>query len=579
MNTESRTCQNCKNSFNIESDDFSFYEKIGVPAPTFCPECRMIRRFLWRNNRSLHKRNCGLCNKTLISMYKDDGSTVYCIDCYNGDGWDNFKYAKDIDWSKDFFSQLFDLFKKQPRIYQYRLGTVINSDYGNSVVNSKNAYLSYSVIDCEDVMYSEGIDRSKNTLDSFASYDLDSCYYNILSDRNYNSHFLLSSRSCIDSYFLYDCTNCQNCCLSSNLRNQQYVFRNKKLSKEEYQKAVEDLNLSSHTGFSNSKNEFIEIYRNAIHKYADIVSSQNVTGDFIINSKDVFRSFDISNMSENVRYSSRIIKAKDIVDSSYVLTGEMIYESLSASSNSYRQICSFLCFTSKYMEYCLFCKNCSNCFGCIGINNSEYCIFNKQYTKDEYLDIVDKLRQHMMDNPYIDSKGRIYTYGEFYPFEFSPFGYNETVAIDYFPKSEDEATKWGYPWKQNNEKNNTITKYSSDLLDSIENTEDSILNETIECSNHGKSEYQCTTAFRVTAIELEFYRNKGLPLPRTCPNCRHYERLAYRNPMKLSKKICSCDKSGHSHEEKQCQNEFETTYDSDLIKNVFCEQCYQKEVL
>ena len=46
---EKRTCQNCKKDFTIKSEDFSFYEKIKVPAPTWCPECRMIRRINFRN--------------------------------------------------------------------------------------------------------------------------------------------------------------------------------------------------------------------------------------------------------------------------------------------------------------------------------------------------------------------------------------------------------------------------------------------------------------------------------------------------------------------------------------------------
>lgn len=56
MQSETKSCQNCKNDFVIESEDFSFYEKIKVPPPTFCPECRFIRRLMWRNNRSLYPR-------------------------------------------------------------------------------------------------------------------------------------------------------------------------------------------------------------------------------------------------------------------------------------------------------------------------------------------------------------------------------------------------------------------------------------------------------------------------------------------------------------------------------------------
>ncbi len=569
MPSETRNCQNCKLDFTIFPDDFSFYEKIKVPPPTFCPECRMARRMVWRNNRSLYRRSCGLCNKTLISMYKDDGVPVFCIECFNGDNWDQFQYAQNVDWSRDFYSQLFDVFKKQPRIYQYRLGNVVNSDYGNSVVNCKNAYLSFSVIDCEDIMYSEGIDRSKNTLDSLASYDLDMCSYNVLSDKNYNSHHMLASHSCIDSFFLYDCVNCQNCCLSSNLRNQQYVFNNQKLSKEKYEEAISNLQLSSYSGLENAKRMFDEVYRNAIHKYADIIASQNATGDFILNSKDVFQSFDVTNNSENIRNSFRMIKSKDAVDCQYVLTGELVYECSSASQNAFNQIGSFLCFSSKNIEYSMFCKNCSDCFGCVGIKNAQYCILNTQYTKEEYLEMVPRLREHMMNTPYIDSKGRHYFYGDFYPYNFSPFSYNETVALDYFKISKEEAKEKGYNWKEKELKDYNITVQTENIPDDISDTNDSILDQIIACKNLGETTTQCTTAFKITGEELQFYRQKKLPLPRYCPNCRHYQRLKYRNPMRLYKRECS----------NGCGNIFETTYAPDRPEKVYCEKCYQKEVL
>lgn len=570
MESQTKQCQNCKNSFTIEPDDFVFYDKIKVPPPTFCPECRMIRRMVWRNVRSLYRRECGLCKKVLISMYRDDGAPVYCSECFNGDSWDPFQYATDIDWSKNFISQIFEIFKKQPRIFQYRIGTVVNSDYGNSVVNTKNAYLCFSVIDCEDIMYSENTDRSKNTMDCFSVADLDQCSWNIISDKNYNSHFVVASHSCIDSYFLYDCVNCQNCCLSSNIRNQQYVFMNQKLSKEEYQEAVKNLKLDTYSGFQKAKETFHEkVYTQAIHKYANILASQNANGDLIFNSKNVFHSFDVNGGAEDVRYSARIIKSKDVVDCFAILTGELVYECLSASGNAYQQMASILCLGSKNMEYSMFCKNCSDCFGCVGLKNATYCILNKQYTKEEYEMLVPKLRKYMDDSPYIDAKGRTYAYGEFFPFELSPFGYNETVAIDFFPRSQLQADSFGYHWKEREKREYSISKNAQELPDSIQDVSDDILNETIACLNDGNPVFQCTTAFRIMPNELQFYRQKKLPLPRYCPNCRHYQRLKYRNPMRLCVRTCS----------NGCGNTFQTTYTPDRPEKVYCESCYQKEVL
>ena len=63
MQQEVRQCQNCKEDFLIESEDFEFYENMQVPAPTFCPQCRLERRMIAYNAKSLYKRKCDKCNK------------------------------------------------------------------------------------------------------------------------------------------------------------------------------------------------------------------------------------------------------------------------------------------------------------------------------------------------------------------------------------------------------------------------------------------------------------------------------------------------------------------------------------
>ena len=69
--------------------------------------------------------------------------------------------------------------------------------------------------------------------------------------------------------------------------------------------------------------------------------------------------------------------------------------------------------------------------------------------------------------------------------------------------------------------------------------------------------------------ELQFYKQKNLPLPRYCPNCRHYKRLTYRNPLKLWHRKCMND---------SCNNEFDTTYSPKKSYKIYCEKCYQEAV-
>src|SRR3990167_8840834 len=105
---ETRICQNCKKDFVIENEDFNFYEKIKVPPPTFCPECRMIRRFLWRNERALYKRPCNVPKHTeeIISMYSPDvPSVVFDQKYWWTDGWDPLEYEQEYDFNIPFLSQ------------------------------------------------------------------------------------------------------------------------------------------------------------------------------------------------------------------------------------------------------------------------------------------------------------------------------------------------------------------------------------------------------------------------------------------------------------------------------------------
>ncbi len=118
---ENKICQNCKKNFTIEPEDFNFYEKIKVPSPTFCPECRQQRRYAWRNERTLYRRDCDLCGKSMVTIYSPNKNLkVYCLKCWWGDGWDPASYGRDFDFSRPFFEQYAELQKEVPRMALFR---------------------------------------------------------------------------------------------------------------------------------------------------------------------------------------------------------------------------------------------------------------------------------------------------------------------------------------------------------------------------------------------------------------------------------------------------------------------------
>ena len=107
----STICQNCKQDFIIESEDFNFYEKIKVPPPTWCPKCRAIRRLMWRNERTLYYNTCAFSGKKIFSMFDPETKlVVYDKDIWWSDKWDPTYYGIDYDFSKPFLCNLENYF-------------------------------------------------------------------------------------------------------------------------------------------------------------------------------------------------------------------------------------------------------------------------------------------------------------------------------------------------------------------------------------------------------------------------------------------------------------------------------------
>lgn len=568
---EVRRCQNCKIEFEINSDDMGFYEKIKVPLPTFCVECRAVRRMSWRNERSLFKRKCDFTGENIITMFHPEiDVTVYDKDVWWSDKWDPIEYGQDYDFSRSFFEQYKELLAKVP-LQNLGNNNCVNSPYGNHNADCKNCYLAYASYLAEDVIYSQGAGYLKSCIDNYSTMKSEECYELVLSNSSYNTHFSFGQEQSIDSFFLYECINCQDCIGCINLRNKKYCIWNIQYTKEEYEEIKEDLDFGSFQVLSNFKDKYKKFILNYPYKYAGIIKSNNCTGDNIINSKNVKQSFDIYGDIEDSKYVAHGLGAKDSYDIYGFGAGAyLLYEGvdigIKGSSNCFG-VLNHGCINTNYTYMCY---NSQNLFGCIGIRKGEYCILNKKYTKEEYEELVPKIIKHMNDMPYIDSMGRIYKYGEFFPVELSPFAYNETIAQEYFPKTKTEINEQGYLYRKSLERDYKITIKSEDLPDHIKNIKDNITDEIIACPNNGSELTQCTEAYKIIPEELSFLKKHNIALPRYCPNCRHYERLSQRNPLKLWHRKCM--KEG-------CNNEFETSYAPERSEIIYCERCYQNEVI
>jgi hypothetical protein len=583
MQSETKNCQNCKKDFTIEPDDFGFYEKIKVPPPTFCPECRLQRRLAWRNENSLYHRECGLCKKKMISIYNEEHKNlVYCGECWWSDKWDAGEYAMDIDFSKPFFIQFFDLFHRVPAQNLFAISlTMINSQYCNMANDMKNCYLLHDGTFDENVSYGSGVFHSKDSQDVTMVRKCELCYEIVTCINCYQTLFSQNCEDCVEVYFSHSLRGCNNCFGCANLHKSSYCIFNEQYSKEEYEKKLKAFGLDSHKNINLLKEKVNKFWKNFPKRYYFGVQNVNVTGDYLERSKNAKSCFGAANL-EDSKFCSFVSNGpvKTVYDfTHYGDNIELMNECLQCGNGLYNIKYSWGVWSaSKDINYCIRTPGVSDIFGCVGLKKKQYCILNKQYTKEEYEELIPKIIKHMNEMPYIDKKGNVYRYGEFFPIELSPFGYNETNAQEYFPLNKEQVLENGYNWRENKERDYKITKNSEELPDSITETDDLILNEVIACEHKGECKENCMTAFRIFPEDLKFYRRMNLPLPRLCPNCRRYQRVKQRNPLKLWHRTCMCDKANHLHGDKKCDIEFETSYSPDRPEIIYCEKCYQQEV-
>ena len=526
----------------------------------------------------------------MLSMFREDSPfTVYNNEYWKSDKWDPLEYGKEYDFSKSFFEQFKKLFQKtpHPNLIQKNL---INSEYANYTLNTKNCYFVASTDTAEDCMYSFGaVLGARECLDVHQSHKVELCYEILDCTNSSKLRFSEACTNCTDSWLLYDCINCSDCVGCVGLRNKSHYIFNEKLSKEEYKKRLSKLRLGTFSGVQNAQQTFKKLKTKTPRKFAAILKSENVLGDDITNSRNLYWCFNARNDIENCRYGFRLHQGvKDGADAFIVWNGaELFYEAVSVTAQNVKY--SAFIWGGFDVQYSYNCFDSNHIFGCVGLRSKEYCIFNKQYSKEEYEELVPKIIKQMKEKTYTDKKGRVYSYGEFFPTDLSPFAYNETLAQDYYPKTKEAAKSFGCAWQEPETKKYTITLPIDSITDDIEDAKDSITEQIIGCAHGGTCTEPCATAFKILPQELTFYRRLGVPLPRLCPQCRHMERVRLKNPINLWHRKCQCageksenevyqNTSTHSHHGvDHCPKEFETAYSPDRKEIIYCEKCYQAE--
>ncbi len=564
---ETRSCQNCQTNFVIDQQDFDFYKKMKVPAPTSCPSCRFQRRLMFRNERTLYRRTCDLCKKSMVTVFAPEKKlVVYCSACWYSDKWDDGAFYLDYDPSRNIFEQMMELQKKTPHmslIHDY--STLVNSEYVNHAGSMKNCFLVFNADFDENVQYSSVVVRLKDSMDCIMVGESELCYETI-SGGGFNLFFSEDVGESSNMYFCKDCTGCNDCFGSTNLRNQKYRFFNEQLTKEEYQKRLAEYKLDTFSGVERARKEAYAFWLKSPRKYMHSdPKNVNSTGEYVHAAKNALNCYQTRQI-EDSRYCQYITMspAKDLYDvTEWGHGAQLVVDTLtSGEGTSMVKFCDGGWGQGTLeVEYGIYNLSCKYTFGCVNIKKKSYRILNKQYSPEEYQKLRAEIIQSMNDRPYVDAVGRVWKYGDFLPYDLSPYSYNESHAIQLFPLSKEEILAKGWKWREPTPSPHKVTLPAKDIPDSINDVQDSILKEILGC-------FQCAKPFKITAAELQLLRRWKFPIPRKCPDCRHMDRLARLNPPKLWERNCM-----------KCNALVQSAYAPSCPDIIYCESCYQQEVV
>lgn len=543
----------CRNKIEITERDRGFYKKMGVPEPIMCFPCRQQLKLSFRNERKLYHNKCGLCHKPIVTINSSDKSCpVYCTTCWWGDGWDPMNYGRDFDFERPFFEQVRELFEAVPKLALLVLGDNVNSDYTHDAYRLENCYLTFDGEQAKDCYYGETFARTKDCMDFFAIKDSELCYEVVNCKECYNLNFSRYCQNCSDSSFLLNCKGCRNCFGCVNLQQKEYHIFNKPHSPEEYKRIVGSYNLSGYSNLEKFKKEIEAFFLGFPRKYMNGVMNENSTGDNLNGCKDCTECYDCENSRDCKYCTNMLMGGNDCYDVN--IWGDnlsLAFNCVAAGAGSQNVIGSFYAGVGAYDVYhSLICMNNNrNLLGCVGLRQKKFCILNKQYTEEGWEQMFEKIKAYMKQTG---------EWGEFFPASVSPFGYNETMAQEYYPLTKEEALERGFKWRDPDPKEYATQTHVTP--EDISEVNDEILNKILACNKCGKN-------FKLVPQELKLYRQKGFPLPRKCCDCRHLDRLALKNPRQLWDRKCA-----------KCNAEIKTSYAPERPEKVYCEKCYLEEV-
>lgn len=285
------------------------------------------------------------------------------------------------------FKRLTNLFPKPPLYAE----SIENCMYINKVYNSKNVNHSFDCASCTDSLYIYDSYLCDGSIDCDYAIESQLCYESVDPIDSFNGIFLEYCRNVRDASYAYNCINCHDIFGCANLKNKSFCILNRQLTEDDYRKTIGQ--------YKSLPPEKVLILLEELKSYYPLTQTHQVNDE-----NTFFSNYSFYNKNSYLCFDAAYNKESAyLYDSAY---DEFCYDMIYSyhSEHCYQLVdcdkmfnCNFCVFTNYATDsmYLFNCYNVKDCFGCVGIQNKQYCLLNRQLTKQVYTNIQDHLLKQM----------------------------------------------------------------------------------------------------------------------------------------------------------------------------------------
>ncbi len=292
-----------------------------------------------------------------------------------------------------FFSELQKIIDKYPKIP----ATIINCEnceYGNKLFFCKNLSFCFDDANCTDGTYVYDSYLSPNCVDCDYCVESELCYESIDAFKCFNGMYLENCGRSTDIAYSFNCINCHDVFGCVDLQNKSFCIFNRQLAESEYRQKVAIYKKwpveKVLAEVEKLKQRYPLTQTNEAH------NENSEFGNYIAFSKNCYLCFDAGH-NEDSCYLYDSFYNKNCMDTTYAAQNNQMSYEVVDSGNLFN--CNFAVYSQNCHDssYIFDCKNVKDSLGCVSLANKQYCVLNRQLTKEQYEIVKKEIMDQLME--------------------------------------------------------------------------------------------------------------------------------------------------------------------------------------